>query len=219
LSHRDFFDGWGGGIVGYNNDRGSIYECVNNGDVFRNYHIGIGIVFMGGIAGYSSGDIGSCENNNTITHTYSPNTHVGGLAGHNNGIIRYSANNGEVNSSGSAGGIAGLNTNFILYSDNYGTVNYTFRGENRWVGGIAGLHDYDAYEICSCNNYGDINYTGSPSNSLVLQPAIGQIVGHRKAHMSGGNLLQGSVNKGALQVVGSHDQVLYVSNGEAGRYY
>jgi hypothetical protein len=34
-----------------------------------------------------------------------------------------------------------------------------------------------------------------------------------------GDMLRGSVNKGALQAVNGHNQALYVSNGEAGRYY
>ena len=92
---------WLGGIVGYGY---SVINCTNNVDITYNAKGS----YVGGIAGYMTGDINDCTNNGDIT----TNTNcVGGLVGELNSSeernITNLTNNGVVYGSSKVGGIAG----------------------------------------------------------------------------------------------------------------
>ena len=175
-------------------------------------------VYTGGIAGINTGVIESSVNNNTVTHSNNHYAFVGGIAAFNNGQIVTSKNYGVVCNDASVGGIVGNNYGNISGNENYGQVYYYFSVVNGNAAGIAGIHNTGS--IGSCGNYGTIEYAGIPTNSTVLQPAMGQIIGyHVSGNLINNNILSGSVNPGNLTTVNGFNQALYVSNGAVGRAF
>jgi hypothetical protein len=111
-----------GGIAGTN--EGVINDCRNEGSVnvedtdmtldFDGVDLGSLNILqnvvnrnnMGGIAGYSSGVISSCENKGTIGYPHT-NYNVGGIVGDQNGKVIDCTNSGEVYGRKDVGGIVG----------------------------------------------------------------------------------------------------------------
>lgn len=111
-----------GGIAGYN--EGVISGCSNEGSInveeldmtldLGGVDIGTLNLFqnvvtknnMGGIAGYSTGVISSCENNGTVGYPHT-GYNVGGIAGCQSGKIIECTNHGQVNGRKDVGGIVG----------------------------------------------------------------------------------------------------------------
>jgi hypothetical protein len=218
------------------------FVAVNNGTI-KNLNIESCLtvlhsnVNVGTFAGVNNGTITGCTADKLfyipyhqyviINNKYSiPNnaSYLGGIAGRNTGTIQDCKNYGIIETQSSAGGIAGINTGRIERSWNYGKIYYTFYMANAHIGGIAGVQNSSGQSngIFYCINLGLIQYADSASTSTTLQPSMAQIVGYNQQ----GNFvstswqygtLTGTVDKGTLQVVGTHNQALYVGDREAGR--
>ena len=98
---------------------------------------------VGGIAGYSSGNIEDCYNTGSVRGGY-----VGGIAGYSGGSITDCYNEGEV-SGGYVGGIAGYSGGSIEGCYNEGEVSGSY------AGGIAG--NSDGGRIKGCYNTGSVS--------------------------------------------------------------
>ncbi len=126
-----------GGIVGGNDDSGSIYDVANFGDV-------IGYSYIGGVAGSNTGSIEYARNHDiTIEGSYM----VGGVAGFNDGYIMGSYNRGDIIATvEDGGGIVG----FDLYGNisetfNLGDISSSIHAGNisigSYIGGLVGRAD------------------------------------------------------------------------------
>jgi hypothetical protein len=202
-----------------------------------------GNVSAGLFVGLNNGTIMGCTSNKRYAHykyIILDNRHsipdsisyLGGIAGTNTGTIQDCQNHGIIETESSAGGIAGFNNGRIEGSQNYGNINYTFFYTrfiwNANIGGIAGYQNTNGQSNAqskgtfSCKNFGKIKYAGAVSISTELQPAMAQIVGYNQVGNLASNSwkylrVTGTVDKGTLQVVGTHNQALYVGDREAGR--
>jgi uncharacterized protein YoxC len=144
-----------GGIAGTN--EGVINECRNEGSVnvedtdmtldFDGVDLGTLNILqnvvnknnMGGIAGYSSGVISSCENKGTVGYPHT-NYNVGGIVGDQKGKVIDCTNSGDVYGRKDVGGIAGQAEPYVETEYLDDRVNET-RDEldqlNRTVGNIS----------------------------------------------------------------------------------
>ena len=176
--------------VSAENVNAGLFAGINYGNVCGVYSAGSGI-------------------NPYMIRSYNNSTsNVGGITGINNGNIMSDYNYGHIYSTSNAGGIAGVNNGTFFGGINEGNIEYNFYLENASIGGFIGVQN--SGEIMCFYNIGIIQYVGAPSNSTVLQPAIGQIIGRLNGGTYTDCTLSGSVNKGALMIIGSHNQALYV---------
>ena len=160
--------------------------------------------------------------NNIPRDNFHFQSRAGGIAGFNaaSGIIRHCRNRANIFNQAVAGGIAGTNSGGVNQNTNNGEIHYTdFNGVNGSCGGIVGIQTGTNSTMFSNHNHADLRYTGPVSNSTILQPMIGVILGRRQGGQTGGNLTfnPGSVHRGNLRTVGSHDQALFVRTAEIGR--
>jgi len=201
-----------------------IFTGINYGTI-RNVHASSYVyysnsMYAGKIAGINHGLIEDCVSSGYITGNSNSSAFIGGIAGYNSEtgeIINCSNIYLSIIGQGAVGGIVGLNSGIIDKCENTLGVGFYFGGENRAAGGIAGIQDGGI--IKRSKNYGTIHYSGAQSSSLVLQPAMGQIVGHLISGDIYKNIPVGSVDRGTLQTVPgtNHNQALYVRNGPVGR--
>lgn len=138
-----------GGIIGYNEENGTIVEnSINIGNIFA-------YSYMGGIVGNAMGisSISYCTNsgnilkNNEYTYSYPPDKidSAAGIAGCDSNNISYCYNTGTVEGYSDIGGITGSGYSTIIDSCyNFGTVKGTFD-----IGGITG---YGENNISNCYN-------------------------------------------------------------------
>ncbi|MCQ2306882.1 MAG: T9SS type A sorting domain-containing protein [Bacteroidales bacterium] len=130
-----------GGIAGHyiaddnDNDTVFIRNCVNNA------YVTDGVMFLGGIAGYTEMNNGvfaieHCVNNGEVGDMWNTNA-AGGIVGQGSFIIRHCDNYGKVSGTITAGGMVGQGGSFglIEYCFNYPTGEVT-GGSN--AGGIIG---------------------------------------------------------------------------------
>lgn len=189
-----------GGIAGYNSADSSIDNCHNYGDVNNGYVCqragGVcghndgaitdsgnsgavrGDSSIGGVAGYSAGDITSCSHDaggaiagegdyiggiagmnegGTITHcgcyggVSGAGSYVGGVAGSNDGNISECRNSGQITGSGqNTGGICGANM---------ATINRCVNSAQGEVNGISytgGICGRNSGTVAWCTNEGDL---------------------------------------------------------------
>lgn len=152
-----------GGVVGFSDD-GFIINCYHEGLVKGNNDIG-------GVAGYSFGNVENCYNIGDVYGT----GNVGGVLGDNYSSIKNCYNIGAVHGDNIVGGIIGYNYLAGVVENIYhiGTIS-----ASTWMaGGIVGVNDEgvvkNTYHIgeVSCSNYGGgvvgFNY-GSVENSYFL---------------------------------------------------
>ncbi len=141
-----------GGILGENDNSPylTIRNCVNNGTVIGNRHVG-------GIAGYMMYDksnIVSCENNGIV----SGREHIGGIVGTAEGRIDDCVNNAAVTGESIVGGIVGNTRGTLIDCLNTGDIS-----GNRCVGGVVGEVGAIYAEISSaltdCFNIGAVSGT------------------------------------------------------------
>ena len=134
-----------GGIVGNNEDSGTVTGCTNKAKISGASNI------SGGVAGASDGTINGCSNTGEISNTGGK---IGGIVGNNNGTVSNCANSGQVKgkTSGNAyvGGIVGYSSGNISGCTNGASVNAGIG-----VGGIAGFF-YGGGSIEDCSNTGSV---------------------------------------------------------------
>lgn len=120
-----------GGLTAYNGNGAKIENCLINCTVF-------GILNVGGVAGFNSGEIYNCTNKGKINAVQVSTSQAGNMT--------------------NAGGIVGYSTGKLTNCINDGNVGYLYQG--RYIGGIAGLSDGEVY---FCGNNADVlgnNYVG-----------------------------------------------------------
>jgi len=171
-----------GGLVGSN--RGDVVASYSGAAVTGSgWHIG-------GLAGYSDGNVTASGNTGTISgHQY-----VGGLVGENEGDISTSYNTGVVSGDYHVGGLVGFNhfswsavglngEASVTQCFNTGMVN-----ANSHVGGLAGY--IDAYSpITFCYNTGSVSGT-SAVGGLIGVYGIDCTGGRREGHCWGATVSQ-----------------------------
>lgn len=214
--------GYIGGLVGYN-ENGTVYSCSNNGyvkllDNATNGDSKVSTYYLGGIAGYSSGTVTDCKNNesvavvngyNRISLTY---RFVGGITGYSSGTVKNSANEADLIAIGAflyVGGVVADNSGEITVCNNIGDVNakYLFDAkhtENRYlhyvyIAGIAGRSagnisvSYNTGNICAEGTGTATEYTagiaGYLSASVVNCYNIGGIEGTAPYKYYGGGIV------------------------------
>ena len=139
-----------GGLVGINEESGTITGCTVTGTV-------TGETYTGGIAGYNLGTISDCENSASVnisitktdfnldelnledlnsTENVPASTDTGGIAGYSSGTVQGCVNRGKIgypHYGYNVGGIAGRQSGFLSDCDNYGLIC-----GRKEVGGIVG---------------------------------------------------------------------------------
>ena len=155
-----------GGIAGAN-DEGSISFCTNYGKISSNI---ITCIRCGGIAGFSSGKIISCRNNNDISgsSTNKDEAAVGGIVGYAISGIRQCENKGDVKA-----GIQIIDSNAKYYDISQG-----------YAGGIVGITFAD---IDNCKNIGDVMAYSKINETISTNPTYHSMV--RKGDWDGTNNL------------------------------
>jgi hypothetical protein len=156
------------------------------------------------------------------------NIRIGGITGYNQGTIYDCVNEGlTICGSGDMGGIAGVSANtsevaLISKCTNKGNVYYYWQDENRSVGGIVGYQASGT--ILNCENVKDtiISFEIDAGQSHVIQPNMGQIVGHSQGEVIGSKA-DGNVDTSGLAFqpgflgIGFFDQLKYAKAREIGK--
>lgn len=164
-----------GGIAGSNSDKGVIENCTNGNDI-------IGMNIIGGIAGYSDGQVIGCGNSGRITANY----YFGGIVGYvkTTGNSTFKIKNC-------------YNTGTIVMDEPAGAS----RGA-AYVGGITSRIHSTGTAIENCYSSGDM-IIGSSTSSSSLR--IGGLVGHvnnkgtmNNCYFSGTVTISGKVNYGGI---------------------
>jgi len=137
-----------GGLVGSNDNGGSITSCYATGIVSGNRSVG-------GLVGVNAGTITSCY----ATGTVSGNSYVGGLVGSNYGTITSCYATGAVNGTTDVGGLAGNNSGPITSCYATGTVS----GDG-YIGGLVGENSNGP--ITSCYATGTVTVNGNNVGGL-----------------------------------------------------
>lgn len=149
---------------------------------------------------------------------------IGGFVGQNQGTISYCTNNSDMCGGGDVAGIAGTNHGGIIsYCTNNRSIDYWRHYSNRCVAGITGY--FNGGSINYCTNNGEIECVNlSFSNDTSVYPQIAQIIGRKVAGSNTGNICNGIVDQGELKSFDygflwfqTHNQAMYVSNGEIGQ--
>lgn len=155
-----------GGIVGSNEETGSVIGCYVSGIIY-------GKSSAGGIAGRSEGTLLKCENSAGVNLT-NPET-LGGMSDFDPGaaIDWYESPTDEetnlLNSYSDSGGIVGYSSGIVQSCTNTGNVGYPHVGYN--IGGVAGRQS--GY-LAGCKNSGTING----------RKEVGGIVGQSEPYLS-----------------------------------
>ncbi len=139
-----------GAIVGYGALGSLIQNCYNEGAVAAEKGD------IGGIAGYTGGDIRDCINTGNVTSGTErpPASFIGGIVGEVMGSVDNCFNSGDIRHrvAGFTGGIAGFHIGYDDITNCYNIGNVT--AEMGFAGGIAGETTYGA--ILNCANTGDV---------------------------------------------------------------
>lgn len=191
-----------GGIVGSNEETGSVIGCISSGMIY-------GISSAGGIAGRSEGTLLKCENSAGVNLT-DPDI-SGGMIDFDPeaAIDQYTSRNGEetnlINSYSDSGGIVGYSSGIVQSCTNTGNVGYPHVGYN--IGGIAGRQS--GY-LAGCKNSGTINgrkevggIVGQSEPYLTLEPEKETLENLRTELHTLGDLIDKTIN----DVQGTGDDV------------
>ncbi len=195
------------------------------------------LIYIGILTGTNEGTISNCNftcinsDGNYGTMIRYDNCYVGSFAGFNTGTITNCEATVNFSFWGNKGGICGYNSSNGVISNCITNGKIAFESPDPNVnkqyatGGIAALN-YGT--VKNCKNYASISYDGDSSESRILQPIIGQIIGINYGTQSN-NYCYGSVNKGNLKTITwttgalwwqethSFNQAQYVSNGAVGQ--
>lgn len=158
-----------GGLIG-NNTEGIVTNCICVGPIFSNAFF----VNIGGLVGYSNGDIENCSSTNTIT-TWS---RCGGLVGANQGTIKGCTSNYDLTSTSSdneplVGGLVGWNCGNIENCSSSGTASSHTSFSKSYAGGLVGYNNDGT--ITNCYNTGSIS-----TNSSMWPTYTGGLVAYNK---------------------------------------
>jgi len=150
--------------------------------------------YVGGIAGYSSGQITDCLSSVDI-EAENDALHVGGVVGYNDGEISRCGNSGTVKSNFATfiGGVSGSNYGQVINCFNTASVSST----GSVIGGIVGMNSDDAV-ISVCLNSGDV------SAKAVSGGICGNNCGSIKNAFNSGTV--NSDNGTAAGIVGSNER-------------
>ena len=143
-----------GGVSGSANSHTVVESCKNYGDVTFNIHNDSGkgaAVCMGGVIGYSAGEISNCYNEGNVSHLDTGDikgTIVGGIVGYQNAALTNSINKGNITVTGKRFG--GRNS--------IGSINGT-ASKSSCAPAAAGIvaYCYNA-TVDGCENYGKITF-------------------------------------------------------------
>ncbi|MHC4694466.1 MAG: GLUG motif-containing protein [Planctomycetota bacterium] len=159
----------GGGLVGAN--RGSVSNCYFVGDV-------IGSKYIGGLVGYSYGCVSNCY---SIVNVNGTEYHTGGLVGKNSGSVSNCYSIGDVSGHQTVGGLLGAN--------DLGSVSKCYSTSGVSGGNTAGgLMGWNSGNVSNCYSNGKVNgheYVGglfganSPSGSVWNCNSTGHVSGTR----------------------------------------
>lgn len=124
FAESDEYGSWVGGISGYNTANAVIENCRNTGYIYGKGKL------VGGICGYSFGEIKKCYNSGEIK---SDSEQVAGIAGDSEGtsskqaLVESCYNIGVIYGSDSVGGIVGCNFKYSTIKNcyNIGGISYT----------------------------------------------------------------------------------------------
>jgi hypothetical protein len=125
--------------------------------------------YVGGLVGYSQGNITNCHSTGTV----SGDDYVGGLVGFINGNISTSYSSGTVSGGEDVGGLVGHSRGSIEASYSSGTVS-----GYRYVGGLVGINYYDFFE-----GSGSIN-TSYSSGTVSGYRSVGGLVGYNRGSIT-----------------------------------
>ena len=166
-----------GGVVGYNNARCIVKNCVNTGTVgFASTGYTM-TAYVGGVVGYNEGYVQNSYNAGNVS-AYGSSVgnaiNIGGVVGYNNNELLACYNMGTVDGSVAfgthyVGGVVGYNNERVKYCYSKGDVLSEKSGAN--VGGVAG---YNESELQFCYNNGTITSKGDNSS-------VGGVVGQGTA--------------------------------------
>ncbi|MCR4686357.1 MAG: hypothetical protein K5659_02210 [Lachnospiraceae bacterium] len=135
-----------GGIAGFNELNGQIYDCETSGKISGEH-------FVGGIAGENKGNINRCVNSSNVNTEHQESSFSISNAGNINLLnildqkLTEEYDSGVDLSTFDIGGIAGISYGVIANSTNDGNVGYDKVGSN--IGGIAGRQSGYIY---NCTN-------------------------------------------------------------------
>lgn len=235
-------DTTGGGYFGlFGINYGSIKDLTINAEITIRGSQTTG-TYVGMVCGENRGYIHDCisewktatskveydtANSKYVCHNFAiyctqDDSKVGGIAGINYKYIERCINKANIFANGDVGGITGENCGegSIYMATNYGHVAYLWMTNNRSIGGIVGY--FSGGYVQYCTNYAEVGIYNIATDSRVLQPCIGQIIGYAcEGTTITDNTQSGSVSCGNLQKVtwfiGSHDQTIYAGDREIGR--
>jgi hypothetical protein len=144
------------GLFGYVGSDGQISNLRIEGTVIT------GLAYVGGLVGYNSGTIISCQVTGSVNGTAQYSCNGGGLVGRNNsGTLTDCYASGSVSGSEDIGGLVGVNSSGTLIRCHAtGSISGTGR-----LGGLVGYND--GVSITQCYATGSV--TGSSSGGLVGQ--------------------------------------------------
>lgn len=127
-------EGNAGGIVGVNNNDGTVDDVESSGSVIA----GGTNAIAGGLVGTNNGTLGNSYSNSAVTSTSGTNTGLGGVVGVNEGTVSLVDSLGVTNGTNSTnvGGVIGINSGTLNSAYNESIVN-----GNSNVGGIIGKND------------------------------------------------------------------------------
>ena len=134
-----------GGVVGYNDDYGTVTACYSTGNVY-------GTSEVGGVVGWTYGTVTACYSTGSVYGT-SDSSGVGGVAGYNDGTMTACYSTGSVSATYTynLGGVVG-------YNGDYGTVTACY-----WSG-----YDGDGISL----NYGSDTPTKVDGNTVAWSDAV-----------------------------------------------
>lgn len=180
-------DSMAGGLVGYNNNSGTVISCHATAAISGRFYVG-------GLVGYNYGSTSSCY----ATGTVSGSSDVGGLVGSSSrGTITLCYATGTVMATGSyVGGLAGVSstttfsyaTGTIMTSGSYvgglvgsgGIITSCYAtgavSGNFYVGGLAGDNGSSSSIITSCYATGGVMATGSYVGGLIGRNSAGRVI-------------------------------------------
>lgn len=186
-----------GGIVGQSSvNAGIINACCNNGNIKADSNANLNAI-VGGIIGYSRGEVKNCYNTRNIEGYSNKSVKIGGIVGATSQMnISNCYNLGDIKAVGNneikIGGIEGLNySNIITNVFNVGKIIVEGEDANNSfnIGGIA-CGEWNA-DISNGYNIGNISITNNTSEN------VGSIIGLRwNSTLTNCNYLKGTYSKG-----------------------
>ena len=158
------------GLFGYiGKDGGTVKNVVlENVQITSDYQYG----YVGGVAGYSRGNIENCS----VSGSVSSRCTAGGVVGQQfGGSITLCGSSATVKGTGEVGGVAGKTDNSATLTACYATGNVTFERAstiNTFAGGVVGLNGTGSI-LTACYATGNVTGTGTGTGSCYVGGVTG----------------------------------------------